>query len=57
MTKRSEEKVPRGDHVPADAQEANDAKRDDAGNDSATRREQSAHGKGADSVSDKASPK
>jgi hypothetical protein len=41
-----DENVPRGDHVPDEKRETNDAKRDEPGVDSAARRGHGAHGKG-----------
>jgi hypothetical protein len=46
MTDRQDEHVPRGDHVPADAQEENEAKRAEPGVDSAAQRGHGAHGRG-----------
>ena len=46
MKDQSEENVPRGDHVPAERQAENEAKRDEPGVDSASRRGRGAHGKG-----------
>jgi hypothetical protein len=46
MPDQRDENVPRGDHVPAERQDENEAKRDEPGVDSASRRGHGAHGKG-----------
>ena len=56
MADQRDENVPRGDHVPAERQEENDANRDEPGTDSASRRGHGAHGKGVGGKEERVDP-